>query len=94
MTAYLVAEMDVTDAAAYEAYKTAAGAIIARYGGRYLSRGGRAACLEGEPSKRVVIVEFDSIEAAERWYHSDEYRAARRLRDGAAKCRLYVVEAL
>jgi uncharacterized protein (DUF1330 family) len=94
MTAYMVAEMDVTDAEAYEAYKAAAGELITRYGGRYLSRGGPSAVLEGEAPKRVVIVVFDSIEAAQRWYRSDDYQAARRLRDGAAKARLFVVEGL
>ena len=94
MTAYMIAEMDVTDAAAYEAYKAAASEIITRYGGRYVARGGPSACLEGEPAKRVVIVAFDSIEAAQRWYRSDEYQAARQLRANAAHGRLFVVEGL
>ncbi len=92
MTAYMIAEMDVTDPVAYEAYKTAAGEIITRYGGRYVSRGARSATLEGDSPKRIVVVEFDSIESAQRWYTSDEYQAAKRLREKAAKGRLYVVE--
>jgi uncharacterized protein (DUF1330 family) len=94
MPAYMIAEMDVTDAAAYEAYKKAAASLIERYGGRYMARGGRAAALEGAQPKRIVVVEFDSIEAAERWYRSGEYQQARKLRDGAADGRLFIVEAL
>ncbi|HVY59914.1 MAG TPA: DUF1330 domain-containing protein [Xanthobacteraceae bacterium] len=94
MTAYMIAEMDVTDPAAYERYKQAASDVIARYGGRYVVRGGEAAALEGPAPKRVVVVEFDSIEAAQRWYHSADYREASKLRDGAAVGRLFVVEAL
>lgn len=94
MPAYMIAEMTVTDPAAYEAYKAAASEVIARYGGRYVVRGGRGAALEGAGPNRVVVVEFDSVEAAQRWYQSDDYQAARKLRDGAAEGRLFVVEGL
>ena len=94
MTAYMIAEMDVTDPGAYDAYKAAAAAVIERYGGRYVARGGRVAALEGAGPKRIVVVEFDNIEAAQRWYHSEDYQRARQLRVDAAVGRLYVVEAL
>jgi len=94
MPAYMIAEMTVTDPAAYEAYKAAASEVIARYGGRYVVRGGRGAALEGAGPNRVVVVEFDSVEAAQRWYQSDDYQAARKLRDGAAEGCLFVVEGL
>ena len=94
MPAYMIAEIQVTDPVQYEKYKAAAAEVIARHGGRYVVRGGRSASLEGAAPNRVVVVAFDSIEAAERWYRSDEYQAALKLCAGAAVGRLYVVEAL
>lgn len=93
MTAYMIAEMDVTDAASYEAYKAEAAAVMARFGGRYIVRGGAATVLEGAPPKRVVVVEFDSIEDARRWYDSAEYQKARSLRADAAISRMFVMPA-
>ncbi len=95
MVAYVVAEIDVKDAAEYENYKTPAFASIAQYGGRYLTRGGKAELLEGEPSpSRVVVLEFPSFEQATRWYHSPEYQAAAQIRRRCATGRLYAVEGL
>jgi uncharacterized protein (DUF1330 family) len=94
MTAYLIAEIDVSDPAVYERYKTLAAETFAQHGGRYVVRGGRAVSLEGDAPKRIVVVEFDSVEAAERWHRSEEYQAARRLRELASTGRLYVVEGM
>jgi uncharacterized protein (DUF1330 family) len=66
MTAYMIAEMDVTGPDAYEAYKAAAADVIARHGGRYIVRGGETLVLEGAPPKRVVVVECESVEAVSR----------------------------
>ena len=93
MTAYMVAEMDVTDAGRLRGLQGGGRRRHQRYGGRYVSRGGRSASLEGDGPRRIVIVEFDSIEAAQRWYNSADYQAAKGLREKAAKGRLYVVEA-
>jgi len=92
MTAYLVAEIDVTDAGAYEPYKKMAGESIQRHGGRFLARGGHTVSLEGEKPKRVVVVEFPNVEAAEKFYHSPDYQAAVKVRQAASKGRLYIVE--
>ncbi|MDE2228257.1 MAG: DUF1330 domain-containing protein [Alphaproteobacteria bacterium] len=93
MTAYLVAEIEVTDAAAYEPYKKMAGESIPRHGGKFIVRGGRTVALEGEKPKRIVVVEFPSVEAAEKFYHSPDYQAAVKVRQKASKGRLYIVEA-
>ena len=93
MPAYVIAETDVHDAAKYEHYKAAAPATIAAYGGRYAARGGELSVLEGDwQPTRLVILEFDDLEAARRWYDSPEYREARRLREGAATFRVVAVE--
>jgi uncharacterized protein (DUF1330 family) len=93
MTAYLIAEIDVTDLKAYEPYKTAASAAITRHGGKYVARGGKTLSLEGAPPKRVVVLEFPDLEAAKRFHESAEYQAAISLRKKAsAGSRLYIVE--
>lgn len=93
--AYLVVQADVTNAERYAEYAKVAPDIVSRYGGRYLARGGRTVTLEGPPARsRVVVLEFPSVEAAERFYRSPEYTAARQLREGAATAQFVVVEAL
>ncbi|MBF1166434.1 MAG: DUF1330 domain-containing protein, partial [Dechloromonas agitata] len=66
---------------------------IAEYGGRYLVRGGAAEILEGKwvNVPRLVIVEFESIEQARRFYHSAAYQAARQTRLNAAEMNMLVV---
>lgn len=95
MPAYLIAEMDVTDAGAYEEYKKIAPAAIAMHGGRYIARGGACETLEGAPMmNRMVLLQFDSMEQARTFYHSPEYSAAREKRQGAANARMVIVEGL
>lgn len=95
MPAYVIAETDVRDPEQYERYRAAVAAALAAGGGRFIARGGELAVLEGnwEP-KRLVLLEFDDLEAAKRWYDSPEYREARRLREGAATLRMVAVEGL
>lgn len=95
MPAYVIAEMNITDATGYEEYKRLAPPAIEKYGGRYLARGGETAVLEGDwtPS-RLVILEFESLEKAKAWYESPEYRLARKAREGKATMRLVVTAGL
>lgn len=93
--AYIVAEIEVTDAATYEGYKGAAGAIVARYGGRYIVRGGQSAAVEGQkPNGRVVIVEFPNLSAATAFLNSDEYRPVAAIRQKSTRSRLFIVEGM
>jgi uncharacterized protein (DUF1330 family) len=93
MTAYVVVETDITDPEQYEQYKAAAPAAIAAGGGRFLVRGGELAVLEGDWSpSRIVLLEFEDLEAAKRWYDSEIYREARKLRAGAANLRVIAVQ--
>jgi uncharacterized protein (DUF1330 family) len=95
MPAYLIVETDVHDPEQYERYKAASPGAIAAFGGRFIARGGELAVLEGdwEPS-RLVLVEFPDLETAKRFYDSEEYRAAIKLRAGAAHLRMVAVEGL
>ena len=93
MSAYVIVETDVTDPEQYERYKAAASDAVAAAGGRYVVRGGELAVLEGDwQPPRLVILEFEDLAAARRWYDSDGYRLARRLREGAARLRMVAVQ--
>jgi uncharacterized protein (DUF1330 family) len=93
MPAYVIVETDVTDPEQYEQYKAASPAAIAAGGGRFLVRGGELAVLEGDwQPPRIVILEFDDLEAAKRWYESEAYQEAKKLRAGAASFRAIAVQ--
>lgn len=93
MPAYVIVDSDIHDPARYEDYKAASPGAIAAAGGRFAARGGELAVLEGDWSpSRIVILEFEDLEAARRWYDSEEYRAARALRAGAANLNIVAVE--
>lgn len=95
MPAYVVVQVTVEDPTAYERYKQLAPPSIAQYGGRYIARGGQTSQLEGtwQPS-RLVILEFDSVEQAKRWWSSPEYAEAKALRQRSAKTEMVVTEGL
>ena len=95
MPAYLIVETDITDPEQYEQYKAASPGAIAAHGGRFVVRGGETAVLEGDWNpKRLVVVEFDDLEAAKRFYDSPEYQAAMKLRERAAKLNMVAVEGI
>jgi uncharacterized protein (DUF1330 family) len=92
---YIVVQADVTDPKQYAEYAKLTPDIVAKYGGRFLARAGRTVTLEGPAARnRVVVIEFPSFEAAEQFYRSPEYTAARKLRDGAASAQFVAVEGL
>lgn len=91
--AYVIYQGEVTDPERYEVYKQAAAASILAAGGRYIVRGGDIEVLEGDaPAGRTVVLEFATKQAALDWYRSDEYTEIRKLREGASRARLYVVD--
>jgi uncharacterized protein (DUF1330 family) len=92
MTAYVIAEVDIRDPELYRDYVKLTPASITRHGGRFLVRGGATEALEGAPPKRIVVLEFATRAAAERWYNSPDYSEARAIREKAAVSRLFVVE--
>uniref|UniRef100_UPI003C74DF3F DUF1330 domain-containing protein n=1 Tax=Roseomonas chloroacetimidivorans TaxID=1766656 RepID=UPI003C74DF3F len=82
------------DQEAYARYARAATPVITQYGGRVLVRGGAAEVLEGEGRARNVVIEFDSLDGALRYYRSPEYTAARALRRGAGIADFVAVEGI
>jgi uncharacterized protein (DUF1330 family) len=93
MSAYIIVNIQVTDPVPYAEYVRQAPPTIARYNGRYLVRGGPAEKLEGayEP-RRVVVLEFDTVENAKAWWNSEEYRDLRDLRQRSAITDMIVVD--
>ncbi|HZQ59112.1 MAG TPA: DUF1330 domain-containing protein [Acidimicrobiales bacterium] len=93
MTAYVIYQAEVLDPERYDEYRAKAAKSIVAAGGRYLVRGGDIDVLEGDPpASRTVVVEFPSREAALAWYRGSEYTEVRKIRDGAAQARAYVVD--
>jgi uncharacterized protein (DUF1330 family) len=95
MPAYVIVETDVTDPEQYEQYKAASPDAVAAGGGKFLVRGGDFTVLEGDwHPVRLVMLEFEDLAAAERWYASDAYQEAKKLREGAANLRVVAVQGL
>jgi uncharacterized protein (DUF1330 family) len=93
--AYLIADIDVHDDDAFARYKELAPASVEPYGGRFVAGGDAPFVhfLEGDwVPTRLVVLEFDSIELARRWYESDEYREARELRQSCSTGRVVLVD--
>lgn len=95
MAAYVIADVDVTDPEGMAAYGKAAGPTIGQYGGRALVVSEQAQVAEGSwQPKRLVILQFDSLEQAQRWYDSQEYAEPKRMRQQVAKTNLILVSGL
>ena len=94
MPAYLIAEHKITDTVKFEEYRTKVAPMIARFGGRYLTRGGSHKILEQgywQP-ERVVVIEFPDMAALNAWYNSPEYKPLIKLRQSAAIDMLITLE--
>jgi len=95
MPAYLIVETEIHDPEQYERYKQASPGAVKAAGGRFLARGGELAVLEGDwRPERLVVLEFEDLDAAKRFYDSPAYREARRLREGAAKLNMVAVQGI
>lgn len=93
MSALIIVDIEVTDPVLYEDYKRLASAAIAAHGGRYLVRGGESEVLDGDwTPRRLVVLEFDSVEKAKAWRSSPEYAEAKKVREHCARSNMIVVE--
>ena len=93
MAAYLVAQVRIYDPETYQTYRDAVPALVDRFGGRFRARGGELEVLEGEwPLPRLVIIEFQSRDAARLFYDSPEYQKILPLRQGASEGNVVIVE--
>jgi uncharacterized protein (DUF1330 family) len=87
---YVISRVDITNPDAYTRYAAAATKAIADHGGKALARGGRSEALEGNARARNVVLEFESYYAAHRYFHSEQYQAARA--PSAAEIEIVLVE--
>ena len=93
MAAFIVGEVEVHDQTIYDEYRKAIPAILEKFGGKFVVRGGKIKLLEGETlPKRMVILEFESMEKLETWYNSPEYAPLIEMRQRCATSRLISVE--
>ncbi|HXG54458.1 MAG TPA: DUF1330 domain-containing protein [Vicinamibacterales bacterium] len=93
MSAYVIAHIDVTDPVRYEDYKKISPVSIAKFGGKFVARGGRVESLEGAwQPKRLVLIEFPSVDVAREWWASDDYAPAKALRQSTSTGDLVIVE--
>lgn len=93
MAVYAIAEITIKDAEAYAEYQRRVPAIIEKYGGRYLVRGGEVTPGEGDWAPgRIVILEFPDMDALGRFATSPEYAPVAEIRHRAADTRSFVVQ--
>ena len=89
---YWIARVDVTDPEAYQAYVRANAVAFAKFGGRFLVRGGPYKAAEGVARARQVVLEFKDYATALACYESEEYQQAKELRAKASQSELVIVE--
>src|SRR5947209_7203636 len=85
MVGYIIADVEITDPEEYKRYTQQTPGTVERYGGKFVVRGGQPETLEGDwQTKRIVIIEFPSVEQAKAWYDSPEYSAIKGIRQHAS----------
>jgi uncharacterized protein (DUF1330 family) len=93
MSAYVIAEVNVTDPDLFGEYRKLVPATLEKYGGRFVVRGGATETKEGGWSPaRIVVLEFPSMDQARKWYHSPEYKPLLEMRLKAATSKMIMVE--
>lgn len=92
MAAYIVVDVKVTDPKQFAEYRKLSNAAFEANGGKPLAAAGMTERLEGREPGLIVVLPFDSMDAARKFYESDEYRKARAAREGAAIMNMVIVE--
>jgi uncharacterized protein (DUF1330 family) len=92
VSAYLIADVQVTDPAQYEHYRKFSSEAMGVHGAKVLVRGGETTPLEGRTPGRTVLLEFPDVAAAQAFYDSAEYGQARAAREGAAIMNMFIVQ--
>ena len=89
---YVVANIRVKDQEKFQQFSGMAGPVIKKYGGKVLARGPGADRLEGDVSGVVMMIEFESKEAANTFCHSEEYQAAKAVREACSETDFMIIE--
>jgi uncharacterized protein (DUF1330 family) len=95
MAAYMIANVEISDDEKIKEYLKATPGVVKKYSGRFLVRGGEFWIAEGDWSpKRLVIVEFESYEKAKEFWHSEEYKPLKALRQSSANTDMIFVDGI
>lgn len=93
MAAYFMAEVTVTNLDGYDAYRVQVPPTIEKFGGRVVTRAGKVVGLEGpDAPERLIIIEFDDMDALKRWYESDDVKPLNALRKQVSNSRAIAFE--
>jgi len=92
VSAYVIVEIEIKDQEAYAAYGPPARESVEKHGGRFLVRGGENEAFEGQWAPRIVVLEFENLDAIRSWYNSDDYQACLPMRLDSTTSRLIAVE--
>ncbi|MCW5911156.1 MAG: DUF1330 domain-containing protein [Cyclobacteriaceae bacterium] len=93
MPAYLIVEVSIHNPSEYEDYKKLTPGSLKNYRGKFIVRGAKTECLEGEWNpERIVVLEFPTVALAKAWWASEEYAAAKALRQRTAHTKMILVE--
>lgn len=93
MSAYIVGRVDIRDPEAYREYMRHTPRVLNRFEGRFVVRGGKTEMLEGnEETRRLVVIEFPSMDHAKRFYGSEEYQKTKMLREGSGDAQFVLVD--
>jgi uncharacterized protein (DUF1330 family) len=93
VTAYMIVEVETTDEALMAEYRKHTPGVVAKFGGRFIVRGGPTKTLEGGwAPPRLVVLEFPDMAAADRFYHSAEYKPVLEMRLKAGNSKAILVD--
>lgn len=93
MPAYIIAEVSIHNPAEYEDYKKLTPGSLKNFQGKFIVRGAKTECLEGDWNpERMVVLEFPSVALAKAWWASEEYAIAKALRQRTAHTKMIVIE--
>lgn len=93
MPAFVIVDVDVKDAVGYEEYKKLTPGSLVPFGGRFVVRGGPVETLEGTwAPRRVVVLEFPTMDRAREWWGSDVYGPAKAIRQASSHTEMILIE--
>ncbi len=93
MSAYLIADVEVTDEDVYAQFRERMTPTLEAYSGKFIARGGEIGVIEGSWNpNRLAIVAFDSIEQARAWLASPEFKELNDIRTSSSNINLVLVE--
>ena len=95
MTAYVIFDVEIYDLVRYQDFMNQVKPALADAGAKYLTRGGVHRVYEGDWNpRRIVILEFPSLDAWEDFYNGSIYKGLKAIRDQCSSARLVGVESV